>query len=69
MPEKNEDEAFIRSDLGATSGGGVAYFRVGKGMKEFLNKLDEKHEIEAVILSREDGRYDWNIGFALKVKK
>lgn len=61
-----EDKVFIRSDLNQC-GSKVAFYRLTKELKDFLNLCYEKHgEIEGVILTTEDGEYDTNIGFILK---
>jgi len=65
--ENNEDQVFVRIDLDKTSGN-TAYYRLDEGLKDFLNKCKEKHEIEAVILTQENGQYHWNIGIVLKEK-
>lgn len=73
MIDPKADQVFIRNDLDRTSGG-VAYFRLSREMKDFLNLCRQKHgEIEAVILTKEDdddsGEYHWNIGFGLPERK
>jgi len=67
--EIDKDEVFIRADLNRTSGGGTAYFRLSKELRDFLNLCDEKSEIEGIILTRENGDYHKNIGFVLKDKE
>jgi hypothetical protein len=61
---------FIRNDLDQTTvGAGTAWYRLDAQLRDFLNKCEEKHEIEAVVLSRkDDGSVDWNIGFVIKGK-
>lgn len=72
MIDPKADQVFIRTDVERTSGN-VAYFRLSREMKDFLNLCRQKHgEIEAVILTKEDddsGDYHWNIGFALPERK
>ena len=66
----NEDKVFIRADLDKTSTGKTAYYRLDKGLKDFLNLcLEKEGEIEAVILTKEHGQYNWNIGFVLPDKE
>ena len=64
--EEDKEEVFIRADLNRTSTGNTAYYRLPKEVKDFLNKCQEKHEIEAIILTKEKGKYHWNIRFVLK---
>ena len=66
MSSKDKDIAFIRADLDRCGDEGVAYFRLDNNLLKFLNKCREKHDIEGIILTQEDGKIDRNIGFALK---
>ena len=73
MINPKADQVFIRTDLDRTSGN-VAYFRLPREMKDFLNLCRQKHgEIEAIILTKEDnddsGDYHWNIGFGLPERR
>lgn len=73
MIDPKANQAFIRTDLERTSGN-VAYYRLPKDMKDFLNLCRQKYgEIECVILTKEDdddsGDYHWNIGFGLPESK
>lgn len=62
------DIPFIRNDLSQTTEGAPqTFFRLDDGLHEFLVKLEEKHEIEAILLTRnEDGSISRNIGFVIK---
>lgn len=66
----NKDQVFIRVDLNKTSTGSTAYYRLDSHFRDFLNICLEKHgEIEAVILTKKNGKYHFNIGFVLPDKK
>ncbi len=65
----SEDKVFIRADLNE-AGGNTAFYRLDAHMRDFLNKILEKHgEIEAIILTKEDGLYHWNVGFVIPKAK
>lgn len=64
-----EDQCFIRQDLNQC-GAGVAYYRLPKDIKDFINLCLEKHgPIEGIILTVDENKYDTNIGFVLKELK
>ena len=63
---KTENEVFMRIDLKRTSTGATLYYRLPKEVKDYLNKCEKKHEIEAIILTRRNGKYYWNMGFVIK---
>jgi len=61
-----KEKVFLRVDLNKTSTGDTTYYRLHKNLRDFLNQCLETHgEIEAIILTKEDNTYDWNIGFVL----
>ena len=67
---QNKDQVFIRADLNKTSTGNTAYYRLDTKFRDFLNLCLKGHDdIEAIILTKEDGKYHFNIGFVLSDKK
>lgn len=69
MPDKHEI-VFFREDVEKTSGS-VAWFRLPKEMKDFIQLCVDKHDgIDAIVLTRDsddpDGKIHWNIGFSLQ---
>ena len=70
VEKNNKDQVFIRADLLKTSTGSTAYYRLDNHFRDFLNKCLEQHgEIEAVILTKENGKYHFNIGFVIPDEK
>lgn len=58
-----EEKVYIRSDLNQT-GTKTAYFRITKELKDFIDLVIEKDkDIDAIVLSFDEGKKDWNIGF------
>ena len=68
---KDGDIPFIRADLNQTDSKNVTtWFRLDSKLRDFLNLCLEKHgEFDAVVLTKENGTYHWNIGFSLPPPK
>lgn len=69
MPKERE-LVFFRGDVEKTSGS-VAWYRLPRELKEFIQLCVDKHDgIDAIILTRDDddpeGKIHWNIGFSLQ---
>ena len=60
------EQVYIKTDIDRLENPHIAYFRMDKQMREFLQKCIDKHNnIDAIFVELEDGKVDYNIGFAL----